>query len=157
MLERDKHEMLEEAAIYMEMEDKRDYARGDGYYTIESIERYIDMLDNLVFIYGDDEPSANVSQMSSTQRTGSSRSPLRTSMNGSRSCAGLPKTAIPSPFRQATSDHQTAAPSVSRDFGWLHPPVVNTNRRDTEVGSMWSRESTPRSSLIARTTLLLAA
>ncbi len=55
MLKRDKHEMLEEAAIYMEMEDERDYARSDGYYTIESIERYIDMLDNLVFIYGDDE------------------------------------------------------------------------------------------------------
>ena len=55
VLERDKQEMLEEAAIYIEMEDERGYARGDGYYTIEPIERYIDMLDNLVFIYGGDE------------------------------------------------------------------------------------------------------
>jgi hypothetical protein len=55
VLERDKQEMLEEAAIVMDMEDERDYARSDGYYTIEGIERYIDTLDNLVFIYGGDE------------------------------------------------------------------------------------------------------
>ena len=54
-LESDQQEMLEEADIYLEMEDERGYARGDGYFTIEPIERYIDMLDNLVFIYGDDE------------------------------------------------------------------------------------------------------
>ncbi len=47
--------MLEGAANYMEMEDERGYARGDGYYTIEPIERYIDTIDNLVFIYGGDE------------------------------------------------------------------------------------------------------
>jgi hypothetical protein len=47
--------MLDEAAIFMEIEDERGYARGDGYYTIEAIDRYIDTLHNLVFIYGGDE------------------------------------------------------------------------------------------------------
>jgi hypothetical protein len=55
VLEHDKQEMLEEAAIVMEMEDERDYARSEGYYMIEVIEHYIDMLDNLVFVYGCDE------------------------------------------------------------------------------------------------------
>ncbi len=54
-LRSDQQEMLEEADNYMEMEDERGYARGDGYYTIEPIERYIDTIDNLVFIYGGDE------------------------------------------------------------------------------------------------------
>jgi len=55
MLKRDQQEMLDEAAIFMEIEDERGYARGDGYYTIEAIDRYIDTLHNLVFIYGGDE------------------------------------------------------------------------------------------------------
>jgi hypothetical protein len=59
VLERDKQEMLKEADIYIKMEDERGYARGDGYYTIEPVEGYIDMLDNLVFIYGDDDDDEN--------------------------------------------------------------------------------------------------
>jgi hypothetical protein len=54
-LKRDQQEMLEEASIDAEIEDERDYARGEGYYTIELIEHYIDTLDNLVFSYGGDE------------------------------------------------------------------------------------------------------
>jgi hypothetical protein len=53
-LERDKQEMLREVD-YAEIGRDRDYSRSEGYYTIEFIEHYIDMLDNLVFIYGDDD------------------------------------------------------------------------------------------------------
>lgn len=53
-LERDKQEILQEAAIGAEIQAERDNARGGGYYTIEFVERYVDGLDNLVFIYDGD-------------------------------------------------------------------------------------------------------
>jgi hypothetical protein len=49
--ERDMHEAVSDA----EIEDERDHARGDGYYTIEVVETYTSALDSLVFIYGGDE------------------------------------------------------------------------------------------------------
>jgi hypothetical protein len=53
-LERDKQEMLREAD-HAEIERDRDCSRSKGCHTIEFIEHYIDMPDNLVFIYGDDD------------------------------------------------------------------------------------------------------
>jgi hypothetical protein len=49
--ERDMHEAVSDA----EIEDERDHARGDGYYTIEVVETNTSALDSLVFIYGGDE------------------------------------------------------------------------------------------------------
>lgn len=54
-LERDKQEILEDAALESEIEMEQDYARGEGFYTIEFIEHYVKSLDSLVFVYGEDD------------------------------------------------------------------------------------------------------